>query len=138
MADSQQRVPHGLPARRYIADDAIHLALCERGASPRAGLTIPFHLRYNAGQFDQIYDDASLYLRKSANRDALIGAMRKAKNDYGAFERVELQELAWSEGRRLRSVPYTLQVLRKAMLQNGSSSWSRVAISGFGPIMSRA
>jgi hypothetical protein len=89
-------------------------------------LTIPFHLRYNAGQFDQIYDDASLYLRKSANRDALIGAMRKAKNDYGAFERVESSRISV-----VRGSPVEVRAVYTSSFEKGDATeWFIFVVEG--------
>ena len=72
----------------------VYFGYIERDKAETAKLIEQFHTRMNTGQFDLIYDDASLYLRRSATRETLTGAMRKAKDDYGAFERVQSSQIS--------------------------------------------
>ena len=71
----------------------VHFGYIERDKSETMRLIDQFHARMNAGQIDQIYDDASLGLQRSESREAVIGTLRKARDDHGAFENVESSKI---------------------------------------------
>ena len=67
----------------------VHFGYIERDKIETIRLIEQFHARMNAGLIDQIYDDASLALQRSESREAVIGTMRTALDNQGAFESVK-------------------------------------------------
>lgn len=47
-----------------------------------------FHSRFNAENYEAIYDDAHTEFQKSMDRDALLAVMRETRNQFGPFKRV--------------------------------------------------
>jgi hypothetical protein len=47
-----------------------------------------FHDRMNAGQYDQIYDDANQAFKQSEDRESLLNVMKETRNQYGLFRSV--------------------------------------------------
>src|SRR5262249_45779082 len=52
-----------------------------------------FHNRINAGQVDEIYNNASSDFRRAQGRDGLSRAMQETRSRFGKFERVTFSEL---------------------------------------------
>ncbi len=104
----------------------VHLGHIERDKSETMRLIDQFHTRMNAGQIDQIYDDASLGLQRSESRDAVIGTMRKARDDHGAFERVESSKIEVIMG-----PPIEIRAICNSRFEKGNATeWFVFVIEG--------
>ncbi len=106
----------------------LHLGYIERDKSETVKLIEQFHQRMNAGQFDQIYDDASFYLQRSATRETLIGAMRKAENDCGVFEKVDSSKINVVMG-----APVEIRAVYDSRFEKGDATeWFVFVVEGRG------
>lgn len=104
----------------------VHFGYIERDKSETIRLIEQFHARMNAGQIDQVYDDASLALQRSESREAVIGTMRKALDNTGAFESVKSSKIDVVMG-----APVEIRAVYNSRFEKGDATeWFVFVIEG--------
>jgi len=66
----------------------LHFGFVEEDKQQAAEQIHRFHVRVNAGQFNQIYDDANAAFRESLSRQDWVKHMQDSREQYGAFKKV--------------------------------------------------
>lgn len=76
-----------------ISRFTVHFGYIDEDKKQAAKLINQFHDRINAGQFDQIYDDAHATLRNSLTRQEWLIYMQETRDQFGRFKKVSSSQL---------------------------------------------
>ena len=96
---------------------SIHFGYFAEDKDRTAKLIAQFHARMNAGQFDEIYDDACIDFRNSQSRDYLIDAMRKSRDEFGIFRKIESSNIDV-----VVNAPVQVRAVYDSVFENGEAT----------------
>lgn len=83
----------GLALSALLLPHMVHFGYVEKDKRQATQIIEQFHSRMNAGQFDDIYDDANGMFQNSTSREEFTKYMRKHQEQYGAFKDVASSRL---------------------------------------------